>query len=361
MGKADLKATEMLNLHTLSHYNDVPIASWPLCPFPSHFGAATSSYISIHIFISLFTQTESFFQNSANPTSHVPELVLSNLSTPLGLSTGRLLQRLFPPLPQIVGRQVVAIHNQRDFVFFRRFRYMFAVRETEQSRTVAKTQGRDEDLRTKMQEIGPRFTLKLRWLKRGALGTGRRKGGMGITAGNLLAGTAPTNINAEMEGADETDLEKDAAEELSEQDKQNETLAIQEMLEHLGDTESLIPSSYLAEHRIEASSTLKSDQQPIQDPSQEHSESISQEAPFSKKRKRTRTHSPGGTIRIPEFSMPTEIKKSQLPQHRNFKKGASILDSLAMTVGYGRGGTEKDQKEWEWNARMQVSRRRFVL
>ncbi|PLW40365.1 hypothetical protein PCASD_07281 [Puccinia coronata f. sp. avenae] len=37
----------------------------------------------------------------AKPTSHFPELVLSNFSTPLGLSIGTLLQSVFPPLPEL--------------------------------------------------------------------------------------------------------------------------------------------------------------------------------------------------------------------------------------------------------------------
>ena len=65
----------------------------------------------------------------AKPTSHFPELVLSNFSTPLGLSIGTLLQSVFPPLPELEGRQVVSMQNQRDFVFFRRYRYVFAERE----------------------------------------------------------------------------------------------------------------------------------------------------------------------------------------------------------------------------------------
>lgn len=63
------------------------------------------------------------------PTSHFPELVLSNFSTPLGLSIGTLLQSVFPPMPELEGRQVVSLQNQRDFVFVRRWRYAFAQRD----------------------------------------------------------------------------------------------------------------------------------------------------------------------------------------------------------------------------------------
>ncbi|AAW42269.1 conserved hypothetical protein [Cryptococcus deneoformans JEC21] len=86
----------------------------------------------------------------ARPTPHSPELILNNFTTLLGNSVGRLFGSLFPPQPQFRGRQVVTLHNQRDFLFFRRHRYMFP------SATSAK-----------LQEIGPRFTLKLRWLRKG--------------------------------------------------------------------------------------------------------------------------------------------------------------------------------------------------
>ncbi|WWC65257.1 uncharacterized protein I303_107874 [Kwoniella dejecticola CBS 10117] len=86
----------------------------------------------------------------ARPSPHSPELILNNFTTLLGHSVGRLFGSLFPPQPQFRGRQVVTLHNQRDFLFFRRHRYMFT------SPTSAK-----------LQEIGPRFTLKLRWLRKG--------------------------------------------------------------------------------------------------------------------------------------------------------------------------------------------------
>ncbi|TDL26754.1 Brix-domain-containing protein [Rickenella mellea] len=86
----------------------------------------------------------------ARATPHHPELILNNFVTELGHTVGRMFQTLFPPLPEFQGRQVVTLHNQRDFLFFRRHRYAF--------RSVEKAA---------LQEIGPRFTLKLRWLKKG--------------------------------------------------------------------------------------------------------------------------------------------------------------------------------------------------
>ncbi|THH32384.1 hypothetical protein EUX98_g1791 [Antrodiella citrinella] len=86
----------------------------------------------------------------ARPTPHNPELVLNGFVTRLGHTVGRLFQTLFPPMPEFQGRQVVTLHNQRDFLFFRRHRYAF--RSTE---------------KVALQEIGPRFTLKLKSMRKG--------------------------------------------------------------------------------------------------------------------------------------------------------------------------------------------------
>ncbi|WVQ95473.1 hypothetical protein IAU59_002570 [Kwoniella sp. CBS 9459] len=126
----------------------------------------------------------------ARPTPHSPELILNNFTTLLGNSVGRLFGSLFPPLPQFRGRQVVTLHNQRDFLFFRRHRYMFA------SATSAK-----------LQEIGPRFTLKLRWLRKG-----------------LPAVTAPDGRAPAGENDDDVDFSSD-----EEGDKKDEDEAMEEM------------------------------------------------------------------------------------------------------------------------------------
>ncbi|XP_077981160.1 ribosome production factor 1-like [Glandiceps talaboti] len=83
-------------------------------------------------------------------TEHQPELILNNFNTRLGHSVGRLLASLFPHNPEFKGRQVVTFHNQRDYIFFRRHRYIFR-----------------NEKRVGLQEIGPRFTLKLRSLQKG--------------------------------------------------------------------------------------------------------------------------------------------------------------------------------------------------
>ena len=60
-----------------------------------------------------------------NATSHFPELILNNFSTRLGVRVARFFHCLLPKQPEFKGRQVVTLHNQRDFIFFRRHRYVF--------------------------------------------------------------------------------------------------------------------------------------------------------------------------------------------------------------------------------------------
>lgn len=105
-----------------------------------------------------------------NPTHHNPELILNGFRTPLGLLTAHLFRTMFPPQPEHQGRQVVTLHNQRDYIFLRRHRYVFRdKRATEKS-----IQGADgkpvegvEEIKAGLQELGPRFTLKLRRVDNG--------------------------------------------------------------------------------------------------------------------------------------------------------------------------------------------------
>jgi ribosome production factor 1 len=84
-------------------------------------------------------------------TDHVPELILNNFDSKVGVRVGRLLASLFPQQPEFRGRRVVTFHNQRDFIFFRHHRYIFQ-------------EGFEG---VNMQEIGPRMTLRLKKLYSG--------------------------------------------------------------------------------------------------------------------------------------------------------------------------------------------------
>mmetsp|Transcript_25416 Transcript_25416/g.59982 ORF Transcript_25416/g.59982 Transcript_25416/m.59982 type:complete len:310 (+) Transcript_25416:162-1091(+) len=95
------------------------------------------------------TMESANIRGHGNPTSHTPEIILNNFNTRLGHRVGRLFGSLFPHRPEFIGRRVVTFHNQRDFIFIRHHRYIFNADGT----------------RARLQEIGPRFTLKLRWLQ----------------------------------------------------------------------------------------------------------------------------------------------------------------------------------------------------
>ncbi|EPT25225.1 IMP4 family U3 small nucleolar ribonucleoprotein (snoRNP), putative [Toxoplasma gondii ME49] len=93
-------------------------------------------------------------QGAATMTTHLPELLLNNFTTRLGRRVARQLAALFPLTPEFSGRRVVTFHNQRDFIFFRHHRYIF-----------------EDGKRTRLQEIGPRLTLKLLWMHAGLFDT----------------------------------------------------------------------------------------------------------------------------------------------------------------------------------------------
>jgi ribosome production factor 1 len=64
---------------------------------------------------------------------------------------------MFLQEPQFEGRQVVTFHNQRDFIFVRHHRYIY------------RKEG--DKTRARLQELGPRFTLKMKWLQEGSFDT----------------------------------------------------------------------------------------------------------------------------------------------------------------------------------------------
>ena len=119
------------------------------------------------------------------PTDHDPELILNNFRTPLGLLTAHLFRSVFPPQPDFQGRQVVTLHNQRDYIFLRRHRYIFREKKGSE-KSVVGPDGKEvkgvEGIRAGLQELGPRFTMKLRRIDKGIQrGSGQEwewKGGM---------------------------------------------------------------------------------------------------------------------------------------------------------------------------------------
>lgn len=114
--------------------------------------------------------------NHGASTKHIPELNLNGFSTRLGHRVGRLLGSLFPHDAEFVGRQVATFHNQRDYIFVRHHRYVFEEKKKKQDQ---KKKGDEPDkpmelkdrVKARLQELGPRFTLKLRWLQEGTFDT----------------------------------------------------------------------------------------------------------------------------------------------------------------------------------------------
>lgn len=145
--------------------------------------------------------TSSDVPNHGSATSHVPELVLNGFGTRLGHRVGRFLGSLFPHNAQFQGRQVATFHNQRDYIFVRHHRYIFEEGKedykdpNEENKNREETddnddqEGEDDDVETeqrvgkskskkakkktkaRLQELGPRFTLKLRWIQEGTFDT----------------------------------------------------------------------------------------------------------------------------------------------------------------------------------------------
>lgn len=138
--------------------------------------------------------------NHGASTRHIPELNLHGFGTRLGHRIGRLLGSLFPHDAEFQGRQVVTFHNQRDYIFVRHHRYIFEEKTAKQIELAQKQKNKQEQQQTKkkkkqtngveddddeserplevqdrvkarLQELGPRFTLKLRWLQEGTFDT----------------------------------------------------------------------------------------------------------------------------------------------------------------------------------------------
>lgn len=93
----------------------------------------------------------------------------------LGHRVGRMFASLFCQDPNFRGRRVITFHNQRDFIFFRHHRYVFEGRP-ERLKEKDKARGRDaseggpeikKEMRARLQECGPRFTLKLQSVQKG--------------------------------------------------------------------------------------------------------------------------------------------------------------------------------------------------
>jgi len=94
-------------------------------------------------------------------SSHDPELILNNFTTRMGHGLGRMFASLFPQVPEFTGRRIITFHNQRDFIFVRQHRYIFDPDEN----------NKEVGMKPRIQELGPRMTLKLQRLQHGTFDT----------------------------------------------------------------------------------------------------------------------------------------------------------------------------------------------
>jgi ribosome production factor 1 len=82
---------------------------------------------------------------------HNPELMFRNFKTTLGFRVQRALNALFPKDEELKGRELITFQNQRDYIFFRYYRYIFT-----------------EDFKSaNLQELGPRFAMRLLYVQKG--------------------------------------------------------------------------------------------------------------------------------------------------------------------------------------------------
>lgn len=93
-------------------------------------------------------------ENVGQRTAHYPELNLKNFDTRLGRRVARVLEALFPATRDYEGRAIATFHSQRDFIFLRVHRYVF-----------------DSTEAVRIQELGPRVTLRLMSLQKGTFDT----------------------------------------------------------------------------------------------------------------------------------------------------------------------------------------------
>ncbi|BGP52526.1 hypothetical protein JCM8202_000405 [Rhodotorula sphaerocarpa] len=327
----------------------------------------------------------------AKPTSHPPELVLNHFATPLGLSLATLLSQLFLPPAAAAklqrqgfqGRQVVLAQNSRDFVFVRRYRYMFALKshrlgKTKKQADLARMtepnpdEEIDDTVKTRFQEIGPQFTLKMRWIRRGPLGETQderqareqheQATGEGATEYGD-SGAAGANGEEDEEGMDAT--EEGMAVDGDEDDEEADALAEAEAKHAIGldatDAAGQPNFTNLEDPTVSAGAAGEAEAGP------------SDPAPQSKKRPRgvprVRQKPYHALLNPPPDSDSDSPEPESVPLPMSGKKKNPQLQSAFDTVGHtwhagkGEGGVRESAKrrEWNWEARMQVSRRKFFL
>lgn len=182
----------------------------------------------------------------------------------------------------------------------------------------------DEDVKTRMQEIGPRLTLKLRWLKRGTLADGRRKAGGGVTGEQLRKVDKVDDEEVDDELASDGEGEAQIDQQVLDDDARDREAAIE-------GAEPVEGAEAAEEGTAEAMEGKKDERAP---------------------RRKTTFSRKTGALMIPRLK-PTPADQMPVGNlakgRRKPKKGASILDSINL-----QGGMLDSRKEWNWDVRARV-------
>lgn len=128
-------------------------------------GSDDSQSVTTYFRLTSIKATHKEIKQKGRATSHFPELILNHFTTELGIAIGHLFISLFPSKPEFKGRQAVTLHNQRDFIFVRRHRYIFEDLPESKQELYGDMDGVRKHAR--LQEIGPQFTMKLEAIQRG--------------------------------------------------------------------------------------------------------------------------------------------------------------------------------------------------
>jgi ribosome production factor 1 len=231
----------------------------------------------------------------------------------------------------------------------------------------------DDTVKTRFQEIGPQFTIKMRWIRRGPLGeTGderekreKQEAESGEAAQEF--GEEPTtrgDDDEELAGGDNDDDDFEG-EDLNEEDElEAEEQAKREI--GLDQSDSRGQPNFPP---VPPSTTTSSSAQPTTTTTTTTSTTTEGEDQPPNPKKRKRRTKPSHPLYRPSPSPSVSPEPEAVPLPTVGKKKNPELASALSTVGKtwhagrGEGGVREGAKrrEWNWDAKMQVSRRKFFL
>lgn len=226
----------------------------------------------------------------------------------------------------------------------------------------------DDTVKTRFQEIGPQFTIKMRWIRRGPLGE------TGDERDRRERQEAETGEAAQEFGEDPaTRGDGDAEGELNIDGDEDDEMGRDE--DH--DVEREAAEEELAKREIgldQSDSRGQPNFPPVPPPGNAAAESTlegedSQAQPPNPKKRKRRTKPSHPLYRpSPSPSVTPEPEPVPLPNVNGKKKNPELQSALSTVgktwhAGRGEGGVRDAAKrrEWNWDAKMQVSRRKFFL